>query len=249
MTKKPSLSMWEGGSADVKPSAKISCIQLFLTPIITSPNSSSRILTAGWPTQDLRESSLSYAEDSGLFMGKRLSANININVLNAILAFRTGVATTQSSPKWRTFHLPIYGSIAQHSTPQAWTVLDCFGPYLIKMDGAQKSIIFKCLTTHVVHLDLLANMDTDSFLVALCRFIARRGKPFELLSDQGTNFKGGSAELKEAFSSLIPSLQAQLASQQQIHFQLNPPHAPHFGSASRKRNFLFMARCVPAYPG
>ncbi|XP_073334837.1 uncharacterized protein [Pagrus major] len=113
------------------------------------------------------------------------------------------------------------------------TGVDCFGPYLVKMGRRTEKrwgIVFKCLTTHGVHLDLLANMDTDSFLMALRRFIARRGKPFELLSDQGTNFKGGSSELKDAFTSLSPALQEQLASQQ-IHFRFNPPYAPHFGGS------------------
>ena len=50
----------------------------------------------------------------------------------------------------------------------------------------------------------------------------------ELLSDQGTNFRGGERELKEAFAALQPEVQAQLASQQ-IQFAFNPPSAPHFG--------------------
>lgn len=66
--------------------------------------------------------------------------------------------------------------------------------------------------------------------MSLRRFISRRGKPHELLSDQGTNFKGGSSELQEAFNALAPELQSQLASQQ-IHFRFNPPSAPHFGGS------------------
>lgn len=87
---------------------------------------------------------------------------------------------------------------------------------------------FKCMTTRAVHIDLLASLDSDSFLMALRRFIARRGKPFEILSDQGMNFKGGEKELRDAFAALQPELQAQLASQQ-IGFVFNPPNAPHFG--------------------
>lgn len=52
-----------------------------------------------------------------------------------------------------------------------------------------------------------------SFLMALRWFIARRRKPFELIADQGTNFGGGSRELQDVF------------------FQFNPPHAPHFRGA------------------
>lgn len=66
--------------------------------------------------------------------------------------------------------------------------------------------------------------------MALRRFIPRRGKPAELLSDQGTNFRGGDRELQEAFQALHPSLQAQLAASQ-IKFRFNPPSAPHFGGS------------------
>ncbi|KAL0195042.1 hypothetical protein M9458_008614, partial [Cirrhinus mrigala] len=111
------------------------------------------------------------------------------------------------------------------------TGIDCFGPYLIKVGRRNEKrwgIIFKCMTTRAVHIDLLASLDSDSFLMALRRFIARRGKPFEILSDQGTNFKGGERELRDAYTALQPELQAQLASQQ-IKFVFNPPNAPHFG--------------------
>ncbi|KAJ8351046.1 hypothetical protein AAFF_G00158560 [Aldrovandia affinis] len=66
--------------------------------------------------------------------------------------------------------------------------------------------------------------------MALRRFISRRGKPAELLSDQGTNFRGGNRELQEAFRDMHPSLQAELA-EHQIKFCFNPPSAPHFGGS------------------
>ena len=43
-------------------------------------------------------------------------------------------------------------------------------------------IIFKCLTTRCLHLDLLGSMDVDTFLLALRRFISRQGKPLEIWS-------------------------------------------------------------------
>ncbi|XP_035990660.1 uncharacterized protein LOC118562391 [Fundulus heteroclitus] len=89
-------------------------------------------------------------------------------------------------------------------------------------------IIFKCMTTRCVHLDLLESLDTNTFLMSLRRFISRRGKPFELLSDNGTNFTGGYRELREAFEAMGPQLKEQLA-EQQIEFCFNPPSAPHFG--------------------
>ncbi|MGH0181996.1 UNVERIFIED_CONTAM: hypothetical protein FKN15_010817 [Acipenser sinensis] len=116
--------------------------------------------------------------------------------------------------------------------PPFWsTGVDCFGPFTIKIGRRTEKrwgIIFKCLTTCCVHLDLLENLDTDAFLMAFRRFISRRGKPFEILSDRGTNFHGGDNELQEAIVSMEPSLKQQLADQK-VTFRFNPPNAPHFG--------------------
>ncbi|XP_025763702.1 uncharacterized protein LOC109202593 [Oreochromis niloticus] len=113
------------------------------------------------------------------------------------------------------------------------TGVDCFGPFTVKIGRRTEKrwgIVFKCMTTRCVHLDLLESLDTDSFLMSLRRFIARRGKPFELLCDNGTNFVGGARELHEAFETMAPQLKERLA-EQQIAFRFNPPSAPHFGGA------------------
>lgn len=70
-------------------------------------------------------------------------------------------------------------------------------------------------------------MDADAYLMALRRFIDRRGRPAELWSVRGKHFTGGERELWEAFASMAPALQEQLACQQ-IKFCFNPPAAPHF---------------------
>ncbi|XP_023253587.1 uncharacterized protein LOC111648064 [Seriola lalandi dorsalis] len=113
------------------------------------------------------------------------------------------------------------------------TGVDCFGPFIVKIGRRTEKrwgIVYKCLTTRCVHLDLLESLDTDAFLLSLRRFIGRRGTPFELLCDNGTNFVGGERELREAFEAMVPELQDQLA-KQKISFQFNPPSAPHFGGA------------------
>ncbi len=113
------------------------------------------------------------------------------------------------------------------------TGVDCFGPFQVKLGRRSEKrwgIIYKCLTTRAVHLDLLHSMDSDSFLMSLRRFTARRGTPAELYSDQGTNFKAGEKELRETFDGLSSELQ-QLLAKQKIAFHFNPPAAPHFGGA------------------
>lgn len=111
------------------------------------------------------------------------------------------------------------------------TGVDCFGPFTVKVGRRQEKrwgVLYKCMTTRCVHLDLLEQLDTDAFLLSLRRFIARRGKPMELLCDNGTNFVGEDRELRETFNAMAPKLQEQLA-EQRIRFRFNPPSAPHFG--------------------
>lgn len=118
------------------------------------------------------------------------------------------------------------GQKAFHSTG-----VDCFGPFLVKRGrGTEKrwGIVYKCMTTRAVHIEVLHHMDTDSFLMSFRRFQSRRGSPITLLSDQGTNFRGGESELKESFEAMAEELKNHLAPSQ-VHFQFNPPNAPHFG--------------------
>ncbi len=120
-----------------------------------------------------------------------------------------------------------------YNPPFYSTGMDCFGPFTVKIGRRTEKrwgIVFKCLTTRCLHLDLLESLDTDAFLTSLRRFIARRGKPFELLCDNGTNFVGGNREMKAAYEAMMPQLREQLA-EQQISFRFIPPGAPHFGGA------------------
>lgn len=118
-----------------------------------------------------------------------------------------------------------------HQPAFSSTGVDCFGPYQVNIGRRKEKrwgIIFKCMTTQAVYLDLLSGIDTDSFLMAFRRFSACRWKPFEVTSDQGTNFRGGERKLREAFTALQPELQIHLT-KEQIQFCFNPPNTPHLG--------------------
>ena len=58
------------------------------------------------------------------------------------------------------------------------------------------------MITRALHLELVGDLSTDSFILALRRFKARRGHPKSIRSDNGSNFIGAERELKEALSKL-----------------------------------------------
>jgi transposase InsO family protein len=74
--------------------------------------------------------------------------------------------------------------------------LDFFGPLYVGIGKGQVlkhyGVIFTCLRTQAVHLELVEKMTSSSFIDALIQFQARRGYPREIYSDNGTNFTGAS---------------------------------------------------------
>ena len=55
--------------------------------------------------------------------------------------------------------------------------------------------VFVCFTTLAVYLDLVGDLITDSFTLALIRFITERGKPKTIWTDNATYFIGAKREL------------------------------------------------------
>lgn len=48
--------------------------------------------------------------------------------------------------------------------------------------------VFVCMVTKAVHLELVSDMTTSSFIAAIRRMAARRGTPSHMYSDNGRNF-------------------------------------------------------------
>ncbi|GFU58963.1 integrase catalytic domain-containing protein [Trichonephila clavipes] len=68
--------------------------------------------------------------------------------------------------------------------------LDLAGPLILKNGEKNWILILTCAVYRGIHLELLTSISIESFLLGLRRFIARRGRPFVIYSDNGTNFKG-----------------------------------------------------------
>ncbi|GFS70336.1 integrase catalytic domain-containing protein [Trichonephila clavipes] len=103
--------------------------------------------------------------------------------------------------------------------------VDLAGPLYVK--GGQKSwiVLFTCATYRAVHLELTSSLSTDAFLLSLRRFIARRGRPRVIYSDNGTNFRRAHGEL----SGIDWEKVLKLATAQRIIWKFNPPTAAWWG--------------------
>ena len=84
-----------------------------------------------------------------------------------------------------------------------------------------------------VHLEVVSDLTTDGFLAALRRFVARRGIPAHIYSDNGTNFIGANNHLKELYVLLNSDTHKnqinQFAIEHHIQWHFIPARAPHFG--------------------
>ena len=109
--------------------------------------------------------------------------------------------------------------------------IDCFGPYYVKSGQAQEKrygCIFTCLAIRAIHLEVLHSMDADSFINALMRFIARRGVPKRIRSDNGTNFVCAERQLKEAIQDWNRCRKTrELLLLNSIEWMFNSPAASH----------------------
>ncbi len=107
-----------------------------------------------------------------------------------------------------------------------------FGPFHIRfrrktLKEAQV-IIFTCMTTKAVHLELVSDRSTDTFLLAFRRFASLRGHPSTCWSDCGTNFVGAQSYLDEVMQNWdVPKIQSILSSEFTCEFkwQWNIPDA------------------------
>ena len=120
--------------------------------------------------------------------------------------------------------------------PFTYVGLDVFGPWSVvarrtrggQAESKRWAIMFSCMSSRAVHVELIESMDASSCINALRRFFAIRGPVKQLRSDCGTNFIGASRELGMDRSQLDPNIQGYL-SERGCVWEFNPPHASHMG--------------------
>ena len=75
--------------------------------------------------------------------------------------------------------------LSDSAPPFTFVGIDYLGPLFVKDDKTTKNWIclFTCLNVRAVHLELISDMTTVNFLLCVRRFIARRGTPSLIISD------------------------------------------------------------------
>ncbi|XP_050555461.1 uncharacterized protein LOC126911595 [Spodoptera frugiperda] len=117
--------------------------------------------------------------------------------------------------------------------------VDFAGPYQVlasKGRGVRTNkayvAVFVCMSTKAIHLELVGDLTTESFIGAFKRFVARRGRCSHIWSDQGRNFVGANKELAAAWKEAKFQIEGPVAESlaldgTQWHFI--PAYSPHVG--------------------
>ncbi|XP_049316554.1 uncharacterized protein LOC125779317 [Bactrocera dorsalis] len=123
--------------------------------------------------------------------------------------------------------------------PFTTTGVDFAGPFQIKASMLRSPTLMKgyvavflCFTTKVVHLELCTNLTTEAFLAAFARFVARRGFPSKIMSDNGKTFIGAQRATEKQFVDFLKQVSPDIIQKyapQGINWQFIPPSAPHMG--------------------
>ncbi|XP_062714303.1 uncharacterized protein LOC109417163 [Aedes albopictus] len=115
--------------------------------------------------------------------------------------------------------------------PFSYVGVDYLGPFDVTIGRRTEKrwiALFTCMVTRAVHLEVAFGLTTQSCLMAIHRFIGRRGWPVEFFSDNGTNLRGASKEVVESVQGISDDCADQLTNAR-TKWTFNPPAAPHMG--------------------
>ncbi|KAG8173727.1 hypothetical protein JTE90_024230 [Oedothorax gibbosus] len=76
------------------------------------------------------------------------------------------------------------------------TGIDLAGPLFLLNGEEVWIVLYTCAVFRAIHLELVPSLSTASFLLSLRRFIARRGRPKTIYTDNLTNFRGAVNEFQ-----------------------------------------------------
>ena len=144
----------------------------------------------------------------------------------------------------QSFENPPPGSLpvtrTQGSTPFEAVGVDFAGPIRYKSKGkkTKKSylVLYGCSLTRAVHLEVLKSLEVTEFLASFKRFVARRGRPKIIYSDNGATFKAADKWLKKV---LNDEKLHEFLSERVIQWRFNLSRGPWWGGQFERLIGLF----------
>ena len=118
--------------------------------------------------------------------------------------------------------------------PFAFVGVDIFGPFYVTVGRASAKrygCVYSCFNSRAIHIEKVDDLSTDAFINGFVRFVARRGQPRYVRSDNGTNLVGAYNELARSFKQLSRDKIIQAARRRDIEWVFNPPLASHHGGS------------------
>ena len=100
---------------------------------------------------------------------------------------------------------PLQSARLLHAPPFTVTGIDFTGALYIKnVHGAETKVyvcLFTCAVTRAIHLELVPDMTTRTFLNAFRRFVSRRSLPHHIISDNATTYLAAADEIHKLMHS------------------------------------------------
>ena len=92
-------------------------------------------------------------------------------------------------------------------------------------------MLFTCMATRAVHLEIAGSLDASSFLQAFFIFIYCRGAVKEMCSDKGTNFALAERKLRNGIMRWNRQKIQDSLCEKGVQWHFNPPLSPLSGDA------------------
>ena len=122
-------------------------------------------------------------------------------------------------PKIRTLDAP----------PFTVTGVDFTGALYVRFNSEELKVyicLFTCAATRAVHLEIVTDLTTETFLLAFRRFASRKSLPKIVISDNASTYMSAATELYDLFNS--KTLATHLG-RQGVEWKFIPKRAPWFG--------------------
>ena len=121
--------------------------------------------------------------------------------------------------------------LAPQTPPFHYTACYYFGPFTVRVGRNKKAkhycVIFTCLNTRAVHLEMAVDCTTMELMQVLRRFFAVRGCPAVLLSDNGSQMVGAARELRQMIQGYDPNLLRDFCAKTGTQWIFTTPASPH----------------------